>query len=153
MALDEILSSGLAVGQLAGTIDQLFNQILRRLESQFGHEAVEDYLGIIAASRSGVTELELREILIAGHRCSDDFLLAMNKSLANFVIQRKNLLAFFHPEFERSIKMRLGKIRMRHYYRQLADYLNARGFGYERSLSELGYLELWAKDLNEPSDC
>ena len=144
VALDEILSTGMAVGQMATSVSRLFEQILDRLEQEYGGEIIATCLGVIAAGRSGVAEQELLDIIKSSHSCGDDLLLAVTRSLANFIIRRKNLLAFFHPEFERSIMMRLGKGRMRKYYRLLADYLHGKGYGYERALSELPYLELCA---------
>jgi WD40 repeat protein len=208
VALDEILSSGMAVGQLASTIEALFDQILTRLKKTYGAEILEDYLGFIAAGRMGVAEAELRELLVwqgsklspeflrkvnqtldrfvapiekleqeygsetvsdylgfvACSRCgvpedemrnllaapktskvSDDFLAKVHKALDNFVIVRGGLLTFFHPEFERSIQMWLGKSRMRHYHRRFSDYLRDKGYTYPRTLSELPYQEQWGE--------
>ena len=213
VALDEILSSGIAVGQLATTIDALFNQIVARLKRSHGETIVSDYLGLIAASRMGVLEGELHELLTVRTteklseefllkieqtfdkvtaplrnleqefgeavvadclglmaasrggipqdelrdlmaaprttRVSDDFLLKVHKALDNFIIVRGGLLTFFHPEFERAIKMSLGKAKMRGYHRRLADYLKAKGYGYIRTLSELPYQEQWGERYEE----
>lgn len=213
VALDEILSSGMAVGQLATSIEALFDQIISRLKKTYGEEILQDYLGFIAAGRMGIAEAELREVLVWQRRSklspdflrkvnqaldrfvapiekleqeygsdivedylglvacsrggvqddemrrlleapkaskvSDDFLSKVHKSLDNFIINRGGLLAFFHPEFERSIQMWLGKARMRNYHRRFADYLRDKGYRYPRTLSELPYQEQWGERYEE----
>ncbi len=145
VALEEILSSGIAVGQLANSIENLFEQILQRLQKRYGSKMIEDYLGLIAASRAGLAELELQELLSQSQfsdmrqHLVDESLMATTKALDNFLVRRSGLIAFFHPEFERSIKERLGKSGMRNYHKILAQYFKAKGYGYVRTLFELCY--------------
>jgi WD40 repeat protein len=166
VALDELVAGGIAVGQMAETIDALFRQILQRLEARYGSELIRDYLGLIAASRSGLMEAELRKILSASHQTQPrqippqtqaswygsefggDVLLAIEHSLANFVILRENLLNFFHPEFERSVKMLLGRADMRDYHRRLAQYYQQQGYAYERALAALPYQYQWSEQYD-----
>lgn len=211
VALDEILSTGIAVGQLACTIEELFQQILARLQKKYGKEVITDYLGCIAAAYSGISEGEIRELLdppkparlpadfysrvdeavgrffkpieelqqrygqivadylglLAASRAGlpeedlrpllgaganaigDEFFLQVSKSLENFIVLRGGLLTFFHPEFERSIKMWLGKGGMRAYHRRFADYLRQKGYGYTRTLGELPYQEQWGERMED----
>jgi len=64
VALDEITTSGIAVGQLELSVENLFEQILKRLEEKFGKPVLEGYLGLIAAGRMGVAESELQELMV-----------------------------------------------------------------------------------------
>ena len=147
VALDQMLNSGVAVGQLAESVNQLFHQALERLEESYGKDLVERYLGTIAASRSGISENEIGEILTFGQqvRINDDLVLVLQKSLENFLIQRNFLVNFFHPEFERTVKMRLGKGKIREYHRLLAQYLSHKGFDYDRTQFELPYQLQWGE--------
>lgn len=156
VALDEMVSSGVAVGQLALTVDALFEQILSRLQQDYSKkclrvggagvaetDTIESYLGLIAAGRAGILEKELAAIL----QIADDFLLSLNHALQNFIITRRGFLSFFHPEFERTIQVRRGKSGMRQHHLQLANYFAEQGFVYVRTLDELPY------QLQEAQQC
>ncbi|TNE45748.1 MAG: DUF4062 domain-containing protein [Deltaproteobacteria bacterium] len=151
VALDEMAAGGVAVGQLAETIEALFRQILERLQARYGKEVILQYLGLIAASRSGLAESELQDILTTatGEPLSDDRRLRIQRSLANFVLQREKLLQFFHPEFARTVKMMLGKAGMRSYHQQLASYYQRQGYRYERTLRNLPYQLQWGEQYND----
>lgn len=149
VAFDEMLSSGMAVGQLAESIDKLFEQVLQRLEKKYDKELIERYLGSIAASRSGLSENEIEEILSwkkDDQSIGGDLVLVIQKSLANFITRRNHLFTFFHPEFERTVKMRLGKAKLRFYHQFLAEYLRHKGFNYERTQYELPYQLQWGEE-------
>ena len=150
VALDEMAAGGIAVAQLAETVEALFHQILLRLRQQYGESVIENYLGLIAAGRNGLSEAELREILTKDFRdrVGDDFWLRVQHSLAHFVILREKLLSFFHPEFERSVKMLLGRNRMREFHRRLAGYFSDKGYAYERTLFELAYQLQWSEQYS-----
>ncbi|BBM83013.1 DUF4062 domain-containing protein [Candidatus Uabimicrobium amorphum] len=157
VGLDELRASGTSVAQLAMTVDALFHQILNRLEEKYqqkfdktgvgvsAKEFFEKYLGFIAAGRTGVLEKELQDILKIG----DDLLLPISKSLSNFIITRSGFLNFFHPEFERTIKARIGKQKMRGMHEELATYFSHKGLDYVRSLDELPYQLQWSEQYSE----
>lgn len=141
VALDETIQGGVAIGQMATTVDALFHQILQRLCASLGKKIIHDYLGLIAASRYGLTEAELHEIIQKDYpsNATEDFFILVSKALANFIVCREKTLHFFHPEFERSVKMLLGKGDMRCYHRRLSSYFESTWCVYERSLLELPY--------------
>ncbi len=141
VALDETIQGGVAIGQMATTVDALFHQILRRLCKSMGEKIIYGYLGLIAASQHGLTEAELHEIIQKDYPSSatEDFFILVSKALANFIVCREKTLHFFHPEFERSVKMLLGKGDMRCYHRRLSSYFEKTWQHYERSLLELPY--------------
>lgn len=144
VALEEIGAGGLAAGQLATTIESLFEQILKRLCSLYGEKMIFDYLGLLSASRFGLAEVELRELLQTEEK--SDVLLVAAHSLANFLVERQGLLQFFHPEFERSIQQTIGKREMRGYHRRLARYFRQKGMNYDRTLVEICYQEQWGEE-------
>ncbi len=144
VALEEILSSGIAVGELATSIDSLFEQILSRLSAKYGEKIIFDYLGFIAASRAGLAENELKELLASS---TDDFLLEVTRQLDHFISKRGHLLQFFHPEFERNLKQRLGRGEMRNFHQGLAHYFEEQGYLYTRSLWELCYQRQWGEEF------
>ncbi|BBM82966.1 beta-propeller domain-containing protein [Candidatus Uabimicrobium amorphum] len=148
VALDEMSAGGIAVGQLAETVESLFHQILDRLQNAYGKQIITCYLGLIASSRNGLAEVEIREIMLRDFReeFADDFLVVLQNNLANFVIPREKLLTFFHPEFERSVKMWLGRNNLRNSHLRLAAFFREQGFGYERSLTEIAYQTQWGED-------
>lgn len=76
----------------------------------------------------------------------DDIFISVTKALQNFIITRKNLLSFFHPEFERRIKIMQGKAGMRRNHRTLAAYLRSKGLRYARALEELPYQLQWGEE-------
>lgn len=183
VALEQIGAGGVAVGQLATSIESLFEQILQRLGQQYGDTLVWDYLGLITASRYGLTESELRELLAVKSLAStdsfraastisqptanatlppsetiapasssytpDDLLVAVAFSLQNFLIERGGLLDFFHAEFDRMLKERLGKANMRKYHQRLSKYFQSKGFDYPRTLLELPYQQQWSEKYEE----
>ena len=147
VALDEVVSSGIAVGQLALSVEALFTQILERLQKKYNREVIQEYLGIIAASRNGITEEELWEILSAKAQITDDFLLAVQNALDNFIVKRSGVLSFFHAEFERNIKQSLGKQDMRKMHNTIAAYLSHKGWAYARTLADLPFHLQWSEQF------
>ncbi|WP_372370825.1 DUF4062 domain-containing protein [Candidatus Uabimicrobium sp. HlEnr_7] len=149
VALEEIASSGSGVGQLATSIDSLFEQIVQRLSDKYNTSVIFDYLGFIAASEAGLMEIEIQEVLQQYYNTGDDLLLMITKSLDHFIVERGGMLQFFHAEFERSIKERLGRNRLRNYHQKLADYFKNKGHKYSRGLKEVCYQLLWAEKYEE----
>ncbi|BBM84301.1 DUF4062 domain-containing protein [Candidatus Uabimicrobium amorphum] len=155
VALEEVATSGIAVGQLAVSIEALFEQVLERLEKDFSTKfpslqspaaaMIQTYLGLIAAGENGVLEKEVKDILSVG----DDFVMLARKSLRTFVVQRQNFLNFFHPQFELAIKMRLGKSGMRNCHKKMAAYLHKKGHEYYRTLEELPFQLQWAEEYEQ----
>ncbi len=169
VALEEIGTGGVAVGQLAHSIEALFEQILQRLAERYGISLVWDYLGLLSASRYGLTESELVEILqnnsnkkdseeiindseskqkvapISENSIQNDRFVAISYALQNFLLERGGLIDFFHAEFERTLKERLGMSKMRAYHRWLADYFLNKGYTYSRTLLELPYQQQWSE--------
>ncbi len=150
VALEEIGKGGIAVGQLATSVESLFEQIIERIGKIYGQEIIQDYLGLIGASRYGLAENELQEILMLMHQTqsdvTDDFLLAVKRALDNFIVLKAGILDFFHAQFGRTVKERLGKRNMRAYHSFLAQYFQDKGLEYKRALRELCYQEQWAEE-------
>lgn len=153
VALEEIGKGGVAIGQLATSVEALFEQILERLGRRYGNEIIQDYLGLIGASRYGLAENELQEILMLMHQTqkdfADDFLLAVKRSLDNFIVLKGGILDFFHAQFGRTVKERLGKRNMRAYHSFLAQYFKDKGLEYTRALREICYQEQWAEEYQK----
>lgn len=151
VALEELSLGGIAVGQLAKNIDALFQQIIERLQTKYSVDMVHDYLGLIAASSLGMTEMELRECLAAKYNDSEyqAFCIEASESFTSFLSPRKDIYQFFHQEFERSVKMMLGRGRMREYHSTLAQYFWDKGFTYHRSLVELPFQLQWGERYTE----
>ncbi|WP_372368027.1 DUF4062 domain-containing protein [Candidatus Uabimicrobium sp. HlEnr_7] len=155
VALEELALSGMAVGQLALSIEALFEQIVERLEKEFAQkfptlqmpatEMINLYLGLIAAGENGILEKEIKDILSVG----DDFILSVRKSLRTFIVQRQDFLNFFHPQFELAIKMRQGKSGMRTCHQKIAEYLQNKSYKYYRTLEELPYQLQWAEQYQD----
>ena len=148
VALEEIGETGIAVGQLATSIDRLFNQILERLSNKHGEHIVTYYLGLIAASRLGLSEIEIREIILGGIY-DESLLIEVMLSFENFIIKRGQNFSFFHPEFDRTIKQRLGRGEIRKYHKKLAEYFGSKGFLYPRTLWEICYQSQWGEDYEK----
>ncbi len=144
VAFAELQAHPISTKGLALSIEHLFEQVLERLYEQFGQHIVQDYLGLIIASRAGVLESELKEILTLSNSqdyppISEIFFQKIMQALQHLLTQHQGLIYFLHSEFAYLIQQRFGKFSMRSYHRRLASYFQNKGFGYQRTLYELSY--------------
>jgi len=80
----------------------VFDQMLERLETDYSREGVREILRLIAASRSGLSELELLELTGMSRMELSRLLFALDYHL----ILRDGLLGFFHDYLRRAVEQR-----------------------------------------------
>ncbi|MCK4943271.1 MAG: DUF4062 domain-containing protein, partial [Candidatus Aminicenantes bacterium] len=123
-------------------IPELYEKILSRYEEDYEAERpglIKDSMGLLWASRHGLSETELFELLsTAGNPLPravwSPLFLAVEQSLVN----RSGLLTFFHEYFRQAIENRYvfdEKLKSE-YHLKLADYFDAKELG-TRKIEEL----------------
>ena len=125
-------------------LDELFLQVIERLEKEIGQGTVCSALASIASSRTGLAEQELSEILKqigagkeAQHDCSGE-MLVMLRQLRPYLLRRGRYVDFYHRNLFKAVRHRyLSKEDIRAgFQRALAEYFNGKGLASERMLSE-----------------
>lgn len=157
VALDELQAGGTAVGQLATTVEGLFQQIVARLSERHGSRRVHALLGLVAAARYGLAESELADLLTGdGAPIPRGEVALLLAELRNFIVPRDGLLTFFHAEFGRSVRQRLGVGGMREFHQRLMRWFADRPAIDPRRLSEYAWQCIeagdWQRTLTVLSD-
>lgn len=144
MALSEIQAGHIKVKELALSSDRLLELTLERLYEQFGQHVIQDYLGLLIASRDGLSEQELFDLLAQkGSKdyppLAEELFYNILQAFQHLLVSRQGLLHFFHHEFNRFAQQRLGKFSMRSYHRRLALYFQSKSIQDSRFLYEVVY--------------
>ena len=105
--------------EVTGTED-LFQQVIERLEDDFGTKAVREVMSALWASRNGLSEEEIEEVTGISRLKLSTLLLGLDYHL----IRRDGVLAFFHDYLRRAVQKRYLSEREteREWWRRLADY-------------------------------
>lgn len=111
----------------AADIDEVFQLVLERMERDFGAKSVADLLGLLGASRSGLSEHELLGIM----RISRVELSRLLFALDYHLIRRDGLLGFFHDYLRQAVTARYlpDKETGRHCHRRIAAYFAGTTYG------------------------
>ncbi|HEY6890875.1 MAG TPA: DUF4062 domain-containing protein [Solirubrobacter sp.] len=136
-----------AFPQRGDTLTAIFQQVMERLEEDFGPALVRRCLSCLACSRNGLSERELAELL-AGGDLGGDALYAVLRQIRPYTQPRGPLVDFFHRNFRQAAAQRyLGSAgRRRQANAVLAAYFRGKidpgGTGewsgdYPRALGEL----------------
>lgn len=118
----------------ARDVDEIFTLVLERMEHDFGHVPVETILGLLFASRSGLSEHELLEISGLTRFDLSRLLFALDYHL----IRRDALLGFFHDHLRHAVERRYlstGDL-LRERHRQLGEYFAAQPSSARRRAEE-----------------
>lgn len=86
----------------ASNLDEVFQRVLQRLERDYGETLVREVLSSIRASRSGLGEVELLELLGLTRLELSRLLLALDYHL----LLKDGLLGFFHNYLQRAVEKR-----------------------------------------------
>jgi len=110
--IDELLA--------ADDLDELFQKVLERVEHDYGRRLVQDTLTLIWASRRGLSETELMEILRPTRLRMTRLLSALEYRL----MRRDGLLTFFHDHLRKAVERRyIGTgTKRKNAHRRLARY-------------------------------
>lgn len=129
---------------LAHDVSHLFEQVLARLEEDHGREIVAEAFLLLGSSRSGLGEYELLELLRReGEEQLPRALLArLSRSAKAYLVQRGELVGFFHRQLADAVSARYLTHENRH--SKLAAYFNQVPF--ERRLDEYPYQLQHAKE-------
>lgn len=149
----------------AETVDDLYEKVLERLEKDYEQERkgiVSEAMSLIWASRRGLSETELLELLGKDneplpHAYWSPLYLALEESL----VSRSGLLTFFHDYLRKAVEDRYfydpknkcldaGKECREHL--RLADYFEKRELD-DRKADELPWQLEWANEWERLKDC
>ena len=110
------------INTLADDIPSLFEQVLSRLEQDHGVELVSGAFSQIAASRYGLSENELLQLLKReGEEQFPRILWArLSRSISTYLVQRGELIGFFHRQLAEAVSSRYPELKTKH--AKLASY-------------------------------
>jgi tetratricopeptide (TPR) repeat protein len=110
---------------LPESVEALFDQVLERLERDYGADVVGEGLALLAASRYGLSEAELLDLL--RHEGQEQFPRALWARLFRgaraYLVQRGELIGFFHRQLEAAVCARYPDHHAAH--SRLADHFAA----------------------------
>lgn len=116
------------ISSLAEDVPSLLNQVLERLEKEFGKELVESTLGLLDCSRFGLLEEELLEMNPSLSRFQwSEFFLSIKFYLRP--IGGKNsekVLDFFHRQFAKAVNKKYSSSESSKLHNILGDYFYAK---------------------------
>jgi len=84
------------------TVTALFDQVLERLEEEFNSEVVRSLLPLLAVSRHGLTEGELRELVQDIDTRAELFVIL--RQLRPYLLKRGELVDFYHRNLYRAVR-------------------------------------------------
>ncbi len=113
-------------------VSLLFDQVLERLEQDFDAGLVRAILGLLAASRRGLSEAELRRLT------KSDELFPVLRQMRPYLLSRGGLLGFYHSDLARAVRRRYlaGEEERRAAHLRLADHFAAADSDPGRRLDE-----------------
>jgi len=137
------LNARIAQFDEAEDVTALFGQVLERLELDFGQSLVEELTCLLAASRAGLTERELADLLTETDRRGE--LQVVLRQLRSYLLRRDELVDYYHLALDRAVVARYqaGEDDARWHIR-LADYFETAELG-PRKLEELPWQLAQAK--------
>ena len=110
------------IAALPETVEQLFGQVLQRLEGDFDADLTRESLSLLAASRYGLSEAELLDLL--RREGEEQFprvrWARLFRGARAYLVQRGELIGFFHRQLEAAVRERYPAQREAHW--RLADY-------------------------------
>ena len=84
-------------------IGAIFHQVIHRLGDDFGSDLVRLALSLLACSRRGLSERELKELVCSKPEMNDIF--PVLRQLRPYLMKRGELLDFFHRGLEKAIRI------------------------------------------------
>jgi tetratricopeptide (TPR) repeat protein len=152
--IDELITHYLQ----ASSIEMLFDLILTRFEQDYNRDhpkLVQDAFSLIYASRNGLSESELQDLLGQNgsplpHAYWSPLYLAAEPSLVN----RNGLIGFFHQYFRSAVARRYvpNEETIRDLHRKLGDYFAVQPLN-KRKVDELPWQYQKAKEWDRLFDC
>ena len=114
------------------TVEQIFQQVLGRLETDFNTELAGTALCLLACSRRGLSEAELGTL--TRDMQQGDLLFPLLRQLRPYLTRRGNVLNYYYPSLREAVHKRYLKENKekKQWHRKLADF-----FGATHSLGEI----------------
>ncbi|MGV8118251.1 MAG: DUF4062 domain-containing protein [Candidatus Xenobiia bacterium LiM19] len=121
------------------TVTAVFLQVLERLEEEHTDEVVREMLSLIAISRYGLSEEELRDLIKDIDGRGEMFVVL--RQLRTYLYRRGEFLDFYHGNLEKAVHQRYLETsdNEQTLHGKLASYFHTRGNENIRTLSELPY--------------
>jgi len=98
------LNARIAQFDEADDVTELFGQVLERLELDFGQSLVEELTCLLAASRAGLTERELTDLLSETDTRGE--LQVVLRQLRSYLLRRDELVDYYHLALDRAVVAR-----------------------------------------------
>lgn len=117
-----------ALPRTGDPVTALFDQVLARLEEEFGLELAELVLVLLASARRGLSERELLELTAAAKLVSGEELFPLLRQLRPYLLRRGSLIDFYHGNLRKAVQRRYladEEVR-RTAHACLAEYFNSR---------------------------
>jgi hypothetical protein len=86
------------------TVTAIFDQVLERLGEEFNAHVVREALSLMAVSRHGLTERELKALLREADARGD--LLVLLRQLRPYLLKRGELVDFYHNNLKQAVRQR-----------------------------------------------
>ena len=142
----------------ASTVSALYEKMLERLEQDYGKERprlVRDTMSLVCASRRGLYESELLELLgSSGSPLARAVWSPLYLALQESLVSRSGLYGFFHDHLHRAVQSHYlaTAAEERSAHLRLADYFSTRELD-GRTIDELPWQLAQAQELQRLKDC
>jgi hypothetical protein len=144
------------------TVTALFDQVLARLEEEFGKELVRVVLALLASARRGLSEQELHS-LTASLPGADDLFVVL-RQLRPYLLRRGGLVDFYHRNLFKAVRARYLAVEEvgRTAHACLAEFFEEQDYRLAsspqqrpinvRKVDELLWQRLHAREVDEAAD-
>ncbi len=153
------------INQLPDDVPALFGQVLKRIESDFNPDLVQDCMSYIACGRQGMTGEELQSLLYChaprhdSELCPDklpDMLWArLFRAFGPYLFERSGVIDFFHGQLKEAVGKRYLKDKedRNNCHQIIGDYFDTRWQEpYHRAIDELPHQRNKATDFKGLED-
>ena len=165
VALEELRVFGkfdelsIRVNSLPDNVPALFDQVLKRIESDFNRALVQDCMSYIACGRYGMTAEELQTLLrgraphtgseVVPEKLPDMLWARLYRAFSAYLFKRSGVIDFFHIQLKEAVGKRYLQqgVDRKNTHKTIADYFETRWREtYIRSLDELPHQRTKAED-------
>ena len=105
---------------------EIFAQVIERLEADFERALVREVLRLLGSARRGLSEREMRELVVGPDSEETGNLYPMLRQLRPYLMRRGEVTDFFHDALRRAVRSRYlaGETEKQAAHERLADYFD-----------------------------
>jgi WD40 repeat protein len=150
------------ISQLPDDVPALFDQVLKRIESDFNPALVGDCMSYIACGREGMTAEELQTLLAdhapptdpqqATDKLPDMIWARLYRAFSSYLFERSGVIDFFHGQLKEAVGERYlhNEDDRKTYHQIIADYFEKRWQEpYHRAIDELPHQYIKAENWQD----